>query len=149
MNTLWFSKCNYNNKNMVGGKNASLGELYHLSKKYNFNISNGYCTTTKLYLDFVNQNDMQNLIEEYVSSVNIDNIEELNNVSNKIKNLFKLSTFKKEQIDDIKFKYEKMIRDNGKISFAIRSSSVAEDLPNASFAGQHDTYLNVNGFDNI
>ena len=53
MNTLWFSKCNYKNKNLVGGKNASLGELYHLSKKYNFNISNGYCITTKLYLDFV------------------------------------------------------------------------------------------------
>ena len=83
MNTLWFSKCNYNNKNLVGGKNASLGELYWLSKKYNFNVSNGYCITTKLYLDFVKQNNIQNLIEQYVSSVDTNNIkEELVNTPN-------------------------------------------------------------------
>ena len=58
---LWFSDCNYNNKNLVGGKCASLGELYYLSKIHNFNISNGFAITTTFYMNFINKNNIKKL----------------------------------------------------------------------------------------
>ena len=61
-NIIWFSNCNYNNKHLVGGKNASLGELYTLSQKINFNISNGFAITTNLYNDFLKNNNIKNKI---------------------------------------------------------------------------------------
>ncbi len=63
MNILEFKDCNYKNKNLVGGKCSSLGELYHLSNKYKFNIADGFATTTILYDEFINHNELTDYLE--------------------------------------------------------------------------------------
>ena len=143
-NIIWFKDCSYKNKGLVGGKNSSLGELYNLSKKLNFQIANGFAITTKLYDNFIEANKINSLIEQKIFSVNENNIEDLNNCSEYIKNLFDKSIIPQGDINEILANY-KILNDfyANDIQVAVRSSAIAEDLPNASFAGQQDTYLNI------
>ena len=139
-----FKNCGYHNKEFVGGKNASLGELFHLSKKLNFNIADGFAITTKLYMEFVENNNIHNEIKLIIDKTNCDDIEELNKSSDTIKHLFNKSVFTKNQADIILTYYDHLVdKYKNDIQVAVRSSAVCEDLPNASFAGQQDTYLNV------
>ena len=150
-NIIWFSDCNYNNKHLVGGKNASLGELYTLSQKINFNISNGFAITTDLYNEFLKNNNIKDDIDKIMSDVELSDIESINNKSSTIKNIIRNSSFNNDQINIINKNYD-ILSDLYKvkdIQIAVRSSAVAEDLPNASFAGQQDTYLNVSGIDQL
>ena len=151
MDIIEFKNCSYKNKHLVGGKCASLGELYHLSQKLNFNIADGYCTTTELYDKFVEQNNFADIINETIENMNYDNIKELENDSNKLINLITSGQFNESQEEDIKQYYRNLCKKYNKdnLEVAIRSSALAEDLPNASFAGQQDTYLNVFGENNI
>ena len=140
-----FSECSYSVKHLVGGKNSSLGELYHLSKKLDFNIADGFAITTTFYMEFIKNNNIDQLIEPIINEINSDNIEELNLGSKKIKELFNRSIFTKNQINLIFLSYDNLVsKYSNDIQVAVRSSAVCEDLPNASFAGQQDTYLNVN-----
>ena len=75
MNILWFKDCSYKNKQLVGGKNASLGELYHLSKSLNFNIANGFAITTKLYDAFIQENQLNEIIEKTIQEIQVEDIE--------------------------------------------------------------------------
>ena len=90
---IWFSDCSYKNKYLVGGKNASLGELYNLSQTINFNISNGFSVTTQLYKDFLDNNDIESKIQNLIVDINVSDIENINNISKKIKYLIKKSEF--------------------------------------------------------
>ena len=148
MSIIWFKDCSYKNKNLVGGKNSSLGELYHLSKKLNFKIANGFAITTKVYQEFVESNNIEKLVEETLEKLDTSNIDELNKQSDYLKNLIIKSKLSSENLKEIKENYEILkqfyIED---IQLAVRSSAIAEDLPNASFAGQQDTYLNITCFD--
>ena len=143
-NIIWFKDCSYDNKGLVGGKNSSLGELYNLSKKLNFQIANGFAITTILYDNFIEANKINSLIEQKIFSVNENDIEDLNNCSEYIKNLFDKSIIPQGDINEILANY-KILNDfyANDIQVAVRSSAIAEDLPNASFAGQQDTYLNI------
>jgi pyruvate, water dikinase len=150
-NIIWFSNCNYNNKHLVGGKNASLGELYTLSQKINFNISNGFAITTNLYNDFLKNNNIKDNIEKIILDVELSDIEDINKKSNTIKEIISNSSFNDEQINIINKNYNILseLYKEENIQVAVRSSAIAEDLPNASFAGQQDTYLNISGIDNL
>ena len=150
MNIIWFKDCSYENKNKVGGKNASLGELYNLSKNLNFKIANGFAITTDLYDNFIENNKLNNLVEESMNRVNVDDIDDLNKTSQYIKNLFNEASFTEDQINEI-LKSFKILKDfyTQDIQVAVRSSAIAEDLPNASFAGQQDTYLNITSDDDL
>ena len=150
-NIIWFSNCNYNNKHLVGGKNASLGELYTLSQKINFNISNGFAITTNLYNDFLKNNNIKDNIEKIILDVELSDIEDINKKSNTIKEIISNSSFNNEQINIINKNYNILseLYKEENIQVAVRSSAIAEDLPNASFAGQQDTYLNISGIDNL
>tara|TARA_B100000902_G_scaffold278899_2_gene264800 strand:- start:5324 stop:7690 length:2367 start_codon:yes stop_codon:yes gene_type:complete len=150
MNIIWFKDCSYKNKNLVGGKNSSLGELYHLSKELNFKIANGFAITTKVYQEFIEINNIDKLVEETLYKIDINNIDELNKQSEYLKALIIKGKLSEQHISDIKKNYDILKQfyvDD--IQLAVRSSSIAEDLPNASFAGQQDTYLNVTGFDEL
>jgi len=144
MNIIWFKDCSYDNKNIVGGKNASLGELYKLSKKLNFKIANGFAITTDLYDKFIEENNLNELVENTINNINIDDIDDLNQKSEYIKNLFNKAILSEDKIDEILQNYN-ILKDfyTENIQIAVRSSAIAEDLPNASFAGQQDTYLNI------
>ena len=151
MNILKFKDCSYKNKNLVGGKCSSLGELYHLSQQLNFNIADGFAITTLLYDKYIEQNNLSNLIEETLNKINY---EDLKNIESESNNLIKKITegiFNESQENEIKKFYEELCNtySNKNLEVAIRSSAIAEDMPNASFAGQQDTYLNVFGIDDI
>ena len=150
MNIIWFKDCSYQNKNQVGGKNASLGELYNLSKKLNFKIANGFAITTNVYDNFILSNEINKLVEETVSNINFNDINDLNEKSEYIKNLILESKLNNEIQDEIINNFN-ILQDffQNDIQVAVRSSAIAEDLPNASFAGQQDTYLNITSEDEL
>lgn len=144
MNIIWFKDCSYQNKNLVGGKNASLGELHNLSKNLEFNIADGFAITIGLYDQFIFQNNFLEKIKKELIDVNSNNIDQLNKTANNIKNLIQTGKFTKHQEDEILNNYSRLREQyNNTLQVAVRSSAIAEDLPGASFAGQQDTYLNI------
>jgi pyruvate,water dikinase len=144
---IWFKDCSYKNKNIVGGKSSSLGELYHLSQKIGFSISDGFCVTTNLYNLFLEQNNLTSLIVNISNNIDVENIEELEEKSNQLRNLICEGKFTEDQIKEIETNYENLclLYNKENIEVAVRSSAVAEDVENCSSAGQQDTYLNVIG----
>ena len=150
-NIIWFKECSLKNKNLVGGKCSSLGELYTLAKKINFNIADGFAITTLLYDSFISYNQLNSIIENNLQNIDTDNIEELEAGSAEIKDLIIGAFFSDEHAQLIKENYSDLCelyrREN--IEVAVRSSGIAEDLPNASFAGQHDTFLNIRGINDV
>lgn len=148
---LWFKECSYEIKQLVGGKCSSLGELYNLSKILDFNIANGFAITTVLYDTFINQNGLEDIILNLIKEINIIDIDNLENISKYIKNLIINGKFTSEQLLNITNYYNELckIYKVDELDVAIRSSAIAEDLPNASFAGQQDTYLNIRGIKSV
>ena len=144
---IWFKNCSYLNKNIVGGKCSSLGELYNLSQKIGFSIADGFAITTNLYDLFLQQNNLTTIIEELLNNIDVDNIEELEEKSNNLRKLICDGKFTEIQIKEIEDSYNELclLYNSNNIEVAVRSSAICEDLPNASFAGQQDTYLNVIG----
>jgi pyruvate,water dikinase len=144
---LWFKDCSYKNKNLVGGKCCSLGELYHLSKKLDFEISDGFCTTINLYDLFLEQNNLTFIIKNKLDNINIECLDDLEIKSEELRNIIINGKFKDTQIKNIENNYEKLclLYNKNNLEVAVRSSAICEDLPNSSFAGAQDTYLNVIG----
>lgn len=146
-NIIWFKDCSYKNKHLVGGKCSSLGELHSISKKIGFKIGDGFAITTKMYDDFVIHNEFEKNIEDVLATLDASNLKELEEKSEELRNIVASGSFTKEMEDEIVKNYNALCKQYHmeNMEVAIRSSALAEDLPNASFAGQHDTYLNVSG----
>jgi pyruvate,water dikinase len=142
---IWFKDCSYKNKHLVGGKCSSLGELYYLSKKLYFSIADGFAITTILYDEFIKNNNLQDIIENKLKTINTENIRELEEESKELRKLIFNSNFTQEQEKLILGTYDELsgLYRKDDLEVAVRSSAIAEDLPNASFAGQQDTLLNV------
>ena len=151
MNIIEFKDCSYKNKNLVGGKCSSLGELYHLSQYLNFNIADGFAISTILYDKFIEQNNLSNLIEKSLDEIDYDKLDDIENKSKILIDKITKGTFNDSQIEEITNSYNKLCNkyNNSNLEVAIRSSAIAEDMPNASFAGQQDTYLNIFGINNV
>ena len=150
-NIIWFKDCSYKNKDLVGGKCSSLGELYSISKHIGFSIGDGFAITINMYNEFIEYNNLEMKIQDILNSVNIENIKDLEDKSKIIRNLITNSILTSRQIENIDENYKKLSKIYGyeNIDVAVRSSALAEDLPNASFAGQHDTFLNIKEIDNL
>jgi len=146
MNILWFKDCSYKNKHVVGGKCSSLGELYNISNQLNFNIVNGFAITINLYDKFISHNNLLEKIKIKLDDiVDISQIDILNKTANQIKKMILSSKLTKEQEDEIYVYYDALKKQyTNDFKVAVRSSAIAEDLPYASFAGQQDTFLNIN-----
>lgn len=142
---IWFKNCSYKNKHLVGGKCSSLGELYYLSKKLYFSIADGFAITTELYDDYVKSNGFEEIIKTKLESIDTSNIKQLEIESVELKKLFVEGKFTEEQEQLILSNYDELanLYRKSELEVAVRSSAIAEDLPNASFAGQQDTLLNV------
>ena len=142
---IWFKDCSYKNKHLVGGKCSSLGELYVISKKLNFSIGDGFAITTLLYDDFIKYNNLEQDIQYTLESINTENIKELEVQSAVLREKIIQANLSEQHQQLIINNYKelcKLYRRN-KLEVAVRSSAIAEDLPNASFAGQQDTFLNI------
>jgi len=144
---LWFKDCSYKNKHLVGGKCSSLGELYYLSRDITFDIADGFAITTTLYDEFIKQNNLHEKIEHKLINLNTDNLDDLETCSNELKELVSKGQLNEEQTNYIIKNYYELCDlfhvGHDELEIAVRSSAIAEDLPNASFAGQQDTYLNI------
>lgn len=134
----------------VGGKNASLGEMIGSLLKKGIKIPTGYAVTATAYKFFLSETGLGKYIENELLNLKTGDLDKLSEVSKKIREKFMAIPFPKEIEEDIRKvhkTYEKKY--GGKATFACRSSATAEDLPTASFAGEHETYLNVNGIEEI
>ena len=158
---VWFKDCSYKMTSLVGGKCASLGELYRLSKHLHFNIADGFAITTELYDEFIRNNDLENIIQSNIdaimSSPGIEQmdefvfIEKLDSASCELKDRIFSADFTVKQRKSIVDNYRNLCEQYGvkNLEVAVRSSAIAEDMPNASFAGQQDTFLNISGDDQV
>ncbi len=143
---LWFSEITKDNTGIVGGKSANLGEMLRMK---DIPVPNGFSTTSKAYNNFIEYNNLKDKISKIIDSTNVDNSDALNNASKMIKDLFIKSKFQKDFESKIRDYYEKLIQKEGNVYVAVRSSATSEDLPDASFAGEQETYLNVKGDDEV
>ena len=145
----WLMDTNNNMIELVGGKNASLGTMMQNLKELKIKIPNGFVITTKAYDDFISFNNIKEKIDELINILDEEN--NLKEVGSKIRELICEGNFPDNMKNEIKEMYQKLSEEyNVKdVDVAVRSSGSAEDMPDASFAGQQDTYLNVVGFDKI
>ncbi|WP_312793044.1 phosphoenolpyruvate synthase [Sphingobacterium sp.] len=132
---------------LVGGKNASLGEMLQHLKPLGVNIPDGFIVTSHSYFQFIRDNNLDHTIRAMIDATDISNLQELAYCGSRIRELIQAGEFPKEIEQEIINAYEQLIgKDNMyKVGVAVRSSATAEDLPDASFAGQQDTYLNIRG----
>ncbi len=129
----------------VGGKNASLGEMYqHLAPK-GINLPNGFATTAQGYFYFLHDAGIRPQIESLLAGLDIHNMKDLKRCGAKIRSIITRSKLPKDFEEEIKTAYKELSKRCGRenLVVAVRSSATAEDLPNASFAGQQETYLNI------
>lgn len=134
---------------VVGGKNASLGEMYHHLKPQGVNLPNGVATTADAYRYFLEQAGLNQRIEDALQGLDVNDVRELARRGQTIRDMIVEAEFPKDFEDEIVRGYQELCRkcghDRDDLVCAIRSSATAEDLPNASFAGQQATFLNIKG----
>jgi pyruvate,water dikinase len=131
----------------VGGKNSSLGEMISNLSRLGVNVPGGFAITSFAFNDFLKDSGLDSLIEAELASLDVENLDHLRRAGKKLRGLVSKAPLSEKLIADIKAEWVK-ISSEGK-SFAVRSSATAEDLPDASFAGQQETFLNIDGFDNL
>lgn len=149
--TIKLAEASINDIDQVGGKNASLGEMLQNVVQLGINIPDGFIITVNAYYDFIRHNKLQNAIRKLVEATDINDLTQLANCGARIRSLIKSGHFPEEMEKEIAEKYRLLVVSYGGISLdvAVRSSATAEDLPDASFAGQQDTFLNVCGQTNL
>jgi pyruvate,water dikinase len=131
----------------VGGKNASLGEMYQNLTPKGINLPNGFATTSDAYYYFIDQANIRDKIADVLKGLDVSNVRELKKRGAKIRAIIMKASLPKDFQDEILVGYRELSKQCGKknVTVAVRSSATAEDLPNASFAGQQETYLNISG----
>ncbi len=145
-----FNEISAANVSSYGGKNAASAELYKLAKQVGFDFADGFALSSLLYWQFIIDNKLELPIKRALSKLNTSDYSNLESISKELKTLVLSGEFSEEICYNISYHYDFLCGQKGKITeVAIRSSATAEDLPGASFAGQHDSFLNVKGFDNV
>ena len=136
---------------LVGGKNASLGEMIHHLTDAGVKVPGGFATTAQAFRDFLEQQGLDKKIYALLASLDIDDVQSLATAGALIRQWIIDTPFQASFVASIQKAYETMAHDLGRTNFsvAVRSSATAEDLPEASFAGQQETFLNVSGIDAI
>lgn len=132
----------------VGGKNASLGEMISQLADAGVRVPGGFATTAEAFRDFLSGTGLDKRIADRLKTLNPDDVRELALAGSEIRQWIVEAPLPQRLHDEIKAAFSKLDAD-GKGSFAVRSSATAEDLPDASFAGQQETFLNVVGFDDV
>jgi pyruvate, water dikinase len=134
----------------VGGKNASLGEMISQLSAKGVRVPTGFATTAQAYREFLSQNGLDKKINAELDALNADDTQALAICGQKIRNWIMEAEFPESLNKAIEENYNKLIEKSAKgTTFAVRSSATAEDLPDASFAGQQESFLNIHGLDNI
>ena len=138
-----------NDVEKVGGKNASLGEMIGNLSELGINVPNGFATTSDAYREFLSTDSLGERINQRLNKLDINDIEQLTKVGADIRRWIIETPFSKNFNQALEHAFTDMQGSNEQLKVAVRSSATAEDLPDASFAGQQETFLNIEGFDAV
>jgi pyruvate,water dikinase len=145
-----FSQLRMTDVESVGGKNASLGEMLGHLEATGIRVPDGFATTADAFRDFLEAGGLRQRIAGALDSLDIDDVRALAKVGAQIRSWVVGTPFPKRLEDEICAHYQRLVEEySGGFSVAVRSSATAEDLPDASFAGQQETYLNVDGIEDV
>ena len=144
-----FSEIAYDDVPLVGGKNASLGEMIQRLESEGIRVPQGFATTADAYRAFVADNDLAAVIEEQIGA--LEQGTDLSEVGEAIRSAFRDGGMPPAGEEAIRAAYRQLCEEVGRqdVDVAVRSSATAEDMPEASFAGQQETYLNIRGEDAV
>ncbi len=150
----WFSELGMDDLDEVGGKNASLGEMVSHLAGLGVNVPDGFATTAQAYHHFIGDTGLAEEISGLLDDLDTDDTRRLAEVGRQIRESVVARDFPEDLERDIRAAYEQLVtsstgEDGQEPSFAVRSSATAEDLPDASFAGQQETFLNVRGIESV
>ena len=146
----WFEELGVDDVAEVGGKNASLGELYRALTPLGVNVPNGFAVTAQAYRDTLTSAGTWSRLQEIIAGVDKSDVDDLARRARKARELIYESALPEPIREQIITAYQRLVEEYGPdLSVAVRSSATAEDLPTASFAGQHETYLNVHGAERV
>ncbi|OKA69331.1 phosphoenolpyruvate synthase, partial [Vibrio parahaemolyticus] len=148
-NTLWFNGLSMDDVDKVGGKNASLGEMVSNLANVGVSVPNGFATTSYAFNQFLDHEGLDERIHQLLDELDVDDVEALRKTGATIRQWVLQAPFPADLEQEIRNNYEELIEGNTELSVAVRSSATAEDLPDASFAGQQETFLNVKGIDAV
>lgn len=146
---LWYDQLGMNDVARVGGKNASLGEMISNLSGAGVVVPNGFATTAEAFNEFLEQSGLNERIHSILDKLDTNDIKALGEAGKKIRQWVIETPFQPALQQAIHEAYQKLSGGNAQVSFAVRSSATAEDMPDASFAGQQETFLNVRGIDHI
>ena len=149
-NILFFSEIRKKDVPVVGGKNASLGEMYSQLTSKGINIPNGFATTAEAYQYFLSYNGIDKKLKEIFNNLDLTKLENVQKAGKLSRELTLKGKFPEDLKKEIIDSYHKLCEEYGEnTDVAVRSSATAEDLPDASFAGQHESYLNIKGQEDV
>ncbi|WP_275233568.1 phosphoenolpyruvate synthase [Pantoea ananatis] len=146
---LWYNQLGMHDVDRVGGKNASLGEMITNLSSLGVSVPNGFATTSWAFNHFLEQSGLNQRIYALLDDTNIDDVDQLAKAGKQIRQWVVETPFQPELEAAILSAYEQLSADDAEASFAVRSSATAEDMPDASFAGQQETFLNVQGIESV
>jgi pyruvate,water dikinase len=144
---LWFDEISIKDVPLVGGKNGSLGEMYRYLTPKGINIPKGFAITAQAYFYFLEKNGIKNTISDLLKKIDPKDIKNLQKISKQIRELILKTPLPEDLEKEIIAAYSELSKEYKveNLDVAVRSSATAEDLPSASFAGIHETYLNIRG----
>ena len=147
---IWLDKLGMDDVERVGGKNASLGEMISKLSSLGVSVPGGFATTAEAYRRFLMHEGLAERINAKLADLDVDDVVALADAGAEIRAWVIDTPFPDELLEAITESWKRMTGEVGNdIAVAVRSSATAEDLPDASFAGQQETYLNVSGLDNV
>ena len=150
-NILWLHALRLNDLARVGGKNSSLGEMIGNLANLGVSVPGGYATTAEAFKAFIAHNDLHQRIFDRLATLDVEDVPALTKAGGEIRGWVIDAPLQPDLDQDIRAAYRELAAQNGggDIAVAVRSSATAEDLPDASFAGQQETFLNVTGEDDV
>ncbi|MBL4607328.1 MAG: phosphoenolpyruvate synthase [Pseudomonadales bacterium] len=148
-NVIGFESLGMSDVEVVGGKNASLGEMISKLSSAGVLVPGGFATTADAYREFLAHDGLDSKINNSLSQLNVDDVSALARVGSEIRQWIIDTPFPAKLESDIRAAFSELCDGDEGMSVAIRSSATAEDLPDASFAGQQETFLNIRGVDNV
>ncbi len=148
---LWLDRLRLSDLAQVGGKNASLGEMIGHLAELGVSVPGGFATTADAFREFIDQSGLKKRIFDKLATLDIDDVEALARAGTEIRGWVTETALTPRLDAAVREAYAKLCADNGdiEVSVAVRSSATAEDLPDASFAGQQETFLNVTGIEDV
>jgi len=146
---VWYQHLGMQDVNRVGGKNASLGEMISNLAGAGVEVPGGFATTADAYNQFLEQSGLNDRIHDLLDTLDVDDVQALAQAGKKIRQWIIDTPFQPEFETAIKDAFAELSENNDEFSFAVRSSATAEDMPDASFAGQQETFLNVRGLGSV